>query len=254
MRRARRRTTGRRAPRRSSRPPPPASCRRSPRTSARRRHAAAAWSATGAPPRRGKVRSTGYSRIRRDVRRDVPPTAAAASPPVGAARDGSPASPAVVADPSPWPAAAGTDAIPAPHRSDPQAVANSSRPAVPAACSRLPPSPRSTGWPRSCVWTCRRHEASARRVSCAWVISVQACPAPSQREPRQCRFADHPTAPVTPVHSLVAIARNGWSRSIGTPGRNQLESVVAISRCAQSRADRRARTPCGYDKAGHGRP
>ena len=38
---------------------------------------------------------------------------------------------------------------------------------------------------------------------------------------------------VTPVHSLVAIARNGWSRSIGIGGRNQSESVVAISRCAQ---------------------
>ena len=37
---------------------------------------------------------------------------------------------------------------------------------------------------------------------------------------------------MTPVHSLVAIARNGRSRSIGTLGRNQLESVVAISRCA----------------------
>ena len=30
---------------------------------------------------------------------------------------------------------------------------------------------------------------------------------------------------VTPVHSLVAIAGNGWSRSIGMPGRNQLELV-----------------------------
>src|SRR5260370_18012279 len=38
---------------------------------------------------------------------------------------------------------------------------------------------------------------------------------------RHCRFADHPTVSVTPVHSLVAIARNGWSRSIGTNGRNQ---------------------------------
>ena len=47
-----------------------------------------------------------------------------------------------------------------------------------------------------------------------------------------CRFEDHPTVPVTSVHSLVAIARNGWSRSIGTPGRNQLEQVVAITRCA----------------------
>ena len=48
-----------------------------------------------------------------------------------------------------------------------------------------------------------------------------------------CRFEDHPTVSVTSVHSLVAIARNGWSRSIGTPGRNQLERVVAITRCAQ---------------------
>ena len=43
-----------------------------------------------------------------------------------------------------------------------------------------------------------------------------------------------PNGAVTPVHSLVAIARNGWSRSIGTPGRNQLESVVAISRYAHA--------------------
>ena len=33
---------------------------------------------------------------------------------------------------------------------------------------------------------------------------------------------------------LVAIARNGWSRSIGTTGRNQSEQVVAITRCAHS--------------------
>src|SRR3954454_7815112 len=49
---------------------------------------------------------------------------------------------------------------------------------------------------------------------------------------KPCRFADHPTAPVTPVHRLVAIARNRWSRSIGTPGRDQSDSVVAITRCA----------------------
>jgi len=36
-----------------------------------------------------------------------------------------------------------------------------------------------------------------------------------------------------PVHSLVAIARNGWSQSIGTTGRDQSEQVVAITRCAQ---------------------
>ena len=37
---------------------------------------------------------------------------------------------------------------------------------------------------------------------------------------------------ITPVHSLVAIARNRWSQSIGTTGRNQSEHVVAITRCA----------------------
>ncbi len=30
-----------------------------------------------------------------------------------------------------------------------------------------------------------------------------------------CRFEDHPTVLVTSVHSLVAIARNGWSQSPG---------------------------------------
>src|SRR5471030_1592900 len=58
-------------------------------------------------------------------------------------------------------------------------------------------------------------------------------PSSSQKELMPCRFEDHPTVPVTSVHTLVAIARNGWSRSIGTPGRNQLEQVVAITRCAQ---------------------
>ena len=47
-----------------------------------------------------------------------------------------------------------------------------------------------------------------------------------------CRFEDHPTALVTPAHSLVAIDRNRWSRSIGIGGRNQSEQVVAISRNA----------------------
>ena len=41
---------------------------------------------------------------------------------------------------------------------------------------------------------------------------------------RHCRFADHPTAFVTPVHSLVAIPRNG--------GRDQSKRLVATSRCA----------------------
>ena len=33
--------------------------------------------------------------------------------------------------------------------------------------SPFPPLRQSTGWPRSGVWTCRRHAASARRVACA---------------------------------------------------------------------------------------
>jgi hypothetical protein len=37
---------------------------------------------------------------------------------------------------------------------------------------------------------------------------------------KPCRFADHPTAPIIPVHRLVAIARNRWSRSIGIAGRD----------------------------------
>ena len=35
-----------------------------------------------------------------------------------------------------------------------------------------------------------------------------------------CQLEDHPTAPLTPLHSPVAIARNGWSRSIVAGGRN----------------------------------
>src|SRR6202140_256575 len=49
-------------------------------------------------------------------------------------------------------------------------------------------------------------------------------PSSSQKEPSQCRFEDHPTVLITPVHS--------WSRSIGTTGRNQSEQLVAITRCA----------------------
>jgi hypothetical protein len=37
------------------------------------------------------------------------------------------------------------------------------------------------------------------------------------------RFADHPTVLVEPVHRLVAISWNGWSRSIGIGGRDQLD-------------------------------
>ena len=44
-----------------------------------------------------------------------------------------------------------------------------------------------------------------------------------------------------PRPQLVAIAWNGWSRSIGTGGRNQSEQLVAITRCAQRCATRSAR-------------
>jgi restriction endonuclease S subunit len=46
-------------------------------------------------------------------------------------------------------------------------------------------------------------------------------------------FEDHPTAPFTPVHNLVAINRNGWSQCAGTTGRNQSESLVAMDRIGQ---------------------
>ena len=52
---------------------------------------------------------------------------------------------------------------------------------------------------------------------------------------------DHPTAQVTPVHSLVAIApewvvainRNARSQSIGIGGRNQPVRAVSVSRMAR---------------------
>ena len=46
---------------------------------------------------------------------------------------------------------------------------------------------------------------------------------PIRRSPNDARH---------PVHRLVAIPRNRWSRSIGTPGRDQSEWLVAITRCA----------------------
>src|ERR1019366_1652814 len=74
--------------------------------------------------------------------------------------------------------------------------------------------------------------------STSWILRMgnlcPGIPSSSRKEPSQCRFEDHPTVLITPVHSLVAIARNGWSRSIGTTGHNQSEQVVAITRCAQS--------------------
>ena len=52
-----------------------------------------------------------------------------------------------------------------------------------------------------------------------------------------------PNGPHHPVHSLVAIARNRWSQSIGTTGRNQSEQVVAINRCAHLGASERRQPP-----------
>ena len=91
-------------------------------------------------------------------------------------------------------------------------------------------------WRRPGVWTCRRRTAPARRAT-AHGHSVQAnAPLPVQKEPTPCRFADHPTAPVTPVQQALvgdrpelggrATNRNASSQSIGI-------QPVALTRCAQ---------------------
>ena len=70
-----------------------------------------------------------------------------------------------------------------------------------------------------------------------------------------------PTALNTPVHSLVAIAWNRWSRSIGTTGRNQSEQLVAITWYAHAATGRaysgvnipilwHAADVCGYETHG----
>ena len=207
-----------------SRPSPPASCRRSRRTCARRRRGSAAWSATAAPPRRGRARSSGYSRSRRDGRRDAPPTTAAASPLAGAARDGPPPSPAAAADPWPPPRAAGTAALQ-------RLVAQAFRQRPAQAGPPRPPDAVAGGRrarPKLAA-ILRLDMPAARSLSTSRILRMgNLCPGMPRslsKGAKPCRFADHPTAPVTPVHRLVAIARNGWSRSIGTPGRNQSESA-----------------------------
>ena len=124
---------------------------------------------------------------------------------------------------------------PAPHRSGPQAVARLSRLAVLAERSRPPPSRQSIGWPRSDVWTCRRHSASAHRVSCAWVISVLACPAPPQRS--------RGNADLRITQRLWSHPSTAWSRSPGMGGRDQSERLVAINwnQWSQSAGTRRFR-------------
>ena len=156
-------------------------------------------------------------------RRDAPPTAAAASRPAGAARDGSPPSRAAAADPSPRRAAAGRDAAPAPRRSGPRAAAK----LRPARRARRRQSPAAVAPIAEARRDLAFGHAGGRSRSTSRILRMgNLCPGmprslPLERRPRPCRFADHPTVPVTPVHSLVAIARNGWSRSIGTTGRNQ---------------------------------
>ena len=48
---------------------------------------------------------------------------------------------------------------------------------------------------------------------------------PIRRSPNDARH---------PIHRVVAITRNRWSRSIGMTGRNQSERLVAIIRYAQA--------------------
>jgi hypothetical protein len=47
-----------------------------------------------------------------------------------------------------------------------------------------------------------------------------------------CRFADHPTEPLTLLHRLIGIARNRRSGSIGTTDRDQSERVIGMGRYA----------------------
>src|SRR5262245_46567433 len=81
---------------------------------------------------------------------------------------------------------------------------------------------------------------------------------PVEKGPRPCRFEDHPTGLLTPVHafpqpgnwwtpSLGIAGRHPsewwWTPSIGTAGRHQSVAVVAITRCAHTRARSRHGLP-----------
>ena len=100
-------------------------------------------------------------------------------------------------------------------------------------------------------WTCRRPTASARRGSCAWVISLQACPAPSWKRseampirgsPNGARYP-RPQAGRDRPEWLVAINRNAWSQSIGTPGRNHPVCAPHVRSRAGATIWRRRRRP-----------
>ena len=123
---------------------------------------------------------------------------------------------------------------PAPRRSDPRAAASS----TPARRARRMQSPAAVAPIDKLAAILRLDMPPARSLSTSRILRMgNLCPGMPRslsKGARQCRFADHPTDAVTPpLHRLVAIARNRWSRSIGTPGRNQSEQLVAISRCAQ---------------------
>ena len=192
------------------------SCRRNRRTCARRRRGSVAWWATAVLPRRDRARSSGYNRSRRGAPRDAPPTTAAASLPPGAAHDGLPPSLAGAGHPSP-PPQAGRAAAPASRPSDLPAAASPGRHAAPAGCSPRRPSRSPQGSRRSCVWTCRRRTASARRGSCAWVISVQALPRSLWKRSQAMPIRGSP---------------NGANHLRPQAGRDRLEQVVAINRNA----------------------
>jgi len=92
--------------------------------------------------------------------------------------------------------------------------------------------PRSTGSTRYCGSTCRPPSAAAHRVSCAWVISLQACPAPCSKEAeaKPIRRSPNGAAHTCPHPSnidrdrperVIGINWNDCSGSIGTGARNQ---------------------------------
>jgi hypothetical protein len=59
-----------------------------------------------------------------------------------------------------------------------------------------------------------------------WPLQPEAATAPLVETPQSTTGRDRP-------ERVVATRRNGWSQSIGMSGRDQSESLVAISRCAQ---------------------
>ena len=218
------------APRRSPRRSPAASCRHSRRTAARRRHASAAWSATAAPPRPGRARRSGCSRSRRGC-------AAAVLLPQQLQRHARPAQLAM-------------DRRPVRLR-PPVRLANARRRRIEPRLQRLvaqsPPAAASqAGPPRPPQMQSLAAVAPIARLAAIWRFDMppavsrstsrilrmgnlcSGMPRSLSKGARQCRFADHPTVPVTPVHrpgrdrpeQVVAINRNGWSQSIGTGGRN----------------------------------